>query len=134
LYDGTIEYNEENDSYSCVTGPEEAVGRTHRVWPDKLFENYVFTFTLLHGENYRPETGKFVKQTADKTSYIDIEDLYFTFQTTGGFSSLSTYLGNNITDIEFTPDFVLILIDQAGQGLITFDLINNFGVLGGPVN
>ncbi len=134
LYDGTTEYDADKDEYSCVTGPEEAVGRSHRVWPDEPFENYTFTFTLKHGENYHPETGKFMKQSADMTTYVETEVLYYTFETTGGFRPLATYLGNNITDIDFTPDSVLVLIDQAGQGLIIFDMINNFEVLGTNVN
>jgi hypothetical protein len=134
LYDGTTEYNANTGEYTCVTGPEEAVGRSDRAWPDEPFENYIFTFTLKHGENYRPETGKFMKQSADMTTYVEVENLYYTFESTGGFSRLSTFLGNNITDIDFTPDSVLVLIDQAGQGLIIFDMINNFQVLGTNVN
>lgn len=75
-----------------------------------------------------------MKQSADMTTYVEVENLYYTFESTGGFSRLSTFLGNNITDIDFTPDSVLVLIDQAGQGLIIFDMINNFQVLGTNVN
>lgn len=43
-------------------------------------------------------------------------------------------VGTNITDIEFTPDNQIVMVDQAGEGLIVFDLLTSFNVVGGNVN
>jgi hypothetical protein len=42
--------------------------------------------------------------------------------------------GSNITDIEFTPDKDIAFVDQAHEGLIMFDMLNSFNIIGGNVN
>ncbi|MBW2277765.1 MAG: hypothetical protein JRF63_09755 [Deltaproteobacteria bacterium] len=76
--------------------------RRQRVFEDVPFYNYYFKFELAGGES----------------SKSGIDNLAFTFLTTGGFEPLAAVLGNNITDIEPAPNLDLILVDQAGDGLI----------------
>lgn len=94
--------------------------KRQRVFEDYEFHNHYFAFTL------RSEGG-----TAAKA---DIDELTFSFGTQGGFEPLYAVLGNNITDIEPTPDLDLVLVDQAGEGLLLFDLQGEFILIGSPVN
>ena len=53
----------------------------------------------------------------------------------GGYVEMYTVaIGNNITDMELTPDNELGMIDQGGEGLIMFDVIDGFNIIGHPVN
>jgi hypothetical protein len=92
--------------------------RRHRVFEEHEFYNYYFKFTLMPGEE-----GK-----------SGINDLRFTFTTAGGFQPLSAILGNNITDIAQSPNLDLVLVDQAGEGLLLFDLVDTFTMIGSAIN
>ena len=59
------------------------------MWPEQPFENYVFAFTVMHGNYYDSDKGKFFTPSADMQSSTDVDSIYYTFETTGGFSSLS---------------------------------------------
>jgi hypothetical protein len=139
LYDG--ELSETDGGFECVTGPAEYEGRTQRVLPGTEFNNYYFAFNLIYPEDSVLSDG--VVDDADMELIPDLkpEDdeygapiLYFSFTTQGGFAPLSSIVGNDITDICFTPDSNLLLVDQAGRGLILFDMLGSFGVAGTPVN
>ncbi|MCP4680093.1 MAG: hypothetical protein GY854_32290 [Deltaproteobacteria bacterium] len=123
LYDGEFD----NDTRTCVPGPKEAEGRRHRVYPGELFENYYFRFTLQHGQ-YFPDGG--VEESEEDST----EDTYIEFTTQGGFEILAAYIGSNVTDIVATPDLDLVLVDQDDEGLVLFDMTNEFTVLGHSVN
>ena len=60
--------------------------------------------------------------------------MHIEFSTTGGYEPMSSVVGGNITDIALTPDLDLLLVDQASEGLVKFDLKGGFGVQGHSVN
>ena len=94
--------------------------KNQRVFEDAPFSNYYLWFTLGLG-----------KEPGAKNSY---DELYYSFQTADGFSPMSSLQGNDLTDIEPTPDDRLVLIDQASEGLILFDLTGTFGMIGSAIN
>jgi hypothetical protein len=99
---------------------ERLRSKRHRVFEEFEFYNHYFTFLL------RSEGGVAVKAA--------VGELKFTFATAGGFEPLYSVLGNNVTDIEPTPDLDLVLVDQAGEGLLVFDMQDEFQLIGSPVN
>jgi hypothetical protein len=99
---------------------EAARARNQRVFEDASFSNRYLRFTLGAGE-----------LPAIKDGY---DELYYSFQTIDGFSPMSSVQGNDLTDIEPTPDDRLVLIDQASEGLILFDLTGTFSIIGSAVN
>ena len=99
---------------------ELARWRNQRVYDGVEFYNYYMKFTLyLPEEDFNPNT---------------IDSMQITFETINGFSEMAYVLGNDITDIAISPDMDLVLIDQAAEGLILFDLIDTFDIVGLPVN
>jgi hypothetical protein len=104
--------------YSQDPGQEETLRfRRQRVFDGRDFYNAFFSFRIEEGE-----LGK-----------VGLESLEFQWETTGGFAPLGSVLGSDMTDIEPTPDWNLVLIDRGGQGLILFDLLDSFQALGSPV-
>ena len=93
--------------------------KNFRVFPGINFYNNYFTFKLMDGT------------LADKSL---VDEISFKFATSNGFTPLYSTLGNDVTDIEITPNNELLLIDQAGEGLIRFDLTEKFEPTGTPVN
>ncbi|MDD5307937.1 MAG: hypothetical protein PHU25_11505 [Deltaproteobacteria bacterium] len=110
LFDGHM-----NVEGQCVPGPLEAKGKTQRVFEGVPFESTYMAFTLMGGEK-------------------DGTEMSFAFTTEGGFAPLGSIVGNNITDMEFTPLKTLLLVDQAAEGLVTFDFLGDFVVVGTSVN
>ncbi len=98
--------------------------RNQRVYDGVEFYNYYMKFTLHHPE--KDSDGDFNPNTKDS--------MQITFETVNGFSEMAYVLGNDITDIAISPDMDLVLIDQAAEGLILFDLIDSFDIVGLPVN
>jgi hypothetical protein len=92
--------------------------RRQRVFEGVPFYNYYFKFLLRGGGE----------------SKSGIDDMAFTFVTVGGLEPLAAVLGNNITDIQPAPNLDLILVDQAGEGLIVFDMVDTFTMIGSPIN
>lgn len=92
--------------------------RNQRVFEDTRFYNYYLTFTLRSGTE----------------SYSEFDELVYYFNTENGFVSLNYVLGNDITDLEAAPDNTLVLVDQAGEGLLVFDLVDNFEPIGSSIN
>jgi len=92
--------------------------RNQRVFENTPFYNYYMTFTLATGEE----------------SIDDFDEVTYSFDTIYGFVSLNYLLGNDITDIEVAPDETLILVDQAGEGLLVFDLVDAFEPVGSAIN
>jgi hypothetical protein len=134
LYDGDLVYDTDAGMGRCVPGPLESEGATQRVWQNVPFQNNYFSFTLIPGEYYDPDKKEYILTDPETGKESSPEQLYFVLLTTGGFSPLTAVMGNAITDLDFTPDFDLVLVDQASEGLIVFDLIHNFGMLGQSVN
>ncbi|MCK9461950.1 MAG: hypothetical protein M0R80_20155 [Proteobacteria bacterium] len=98
----------------------ESRARNQRVFENASFFNYYMQFTFASGT-----------EPAIKGGY---DDLFYSFRTTDGFSPMGSIQGNDLTDIEPTPDGRLVLIDQASEGLILFDLSGTFGIVGSAVN
>jgi hypothetical protein len=113
---------------------EGATKSRMRVFPGDEYENRLIAFTMRYGEAW-DETGP-VRITADKDATQEVQTISsLSFSVVDGYEAMyRPALGSNITDIEFTPDNDLLLIDQAGQGLITFDLLDEFDIIGGVVN
>jgi hypothetical protein len=97
-----------------------AAARNQRVFEGAPFSNYYLSFTLGAGNDPNAESA--------------YDELYYSFQTVDGFSPMSSLQGNDLTDIEPTPDDRLVLIDQASEGLILFDLTGTFSIIGSAVN
>jgi hypothetical protein len=98
----------------------KARSKNQRVFEGSPFSNYYLRFTLASG-----------MEPGAKSSY---DELYYSFLTENGFSPMASVQGNDLTDIEPTPDDRLVLIDQASEGLILFDLTGTFGIVGSSVN
>ncbi len=124
-YDGEFD----NDTRTCVPGPQEADGRRQRVYPGELFENYYFRFTLQQGKYFLDGGVDDLEEDPESE-----EDTYIEFTTQGGFEVLAAHIGSNVTDIVTTPDLDLVLVDQADQGLVYFDMTGAFHVIGHSVN
>jgi hypothetical protein len=99
---------------------EKASANAQRAFEDVPFENRYLAFELLAG--------------SDPSAVEEYDDLYYSFVTSDGFSPIGAVLGNDLTDIEPTPDDLLVLIDQAGEGLMLFDLTGTFGMDGSAIN
>jgi hypothetical protein len=89
-----------------------AAVRNQRVFEGAPFSNYYLWLEVSPGE------APSVKN--------DYTELYYSFETEDGFWQMSSAQGNDLTDIEPTPDDRILLIDQAGEGLILFDLTGSF--------
>jgi len=89
-----------------------------RVFPGADFYNLYLKFRLLQG-------------TADLGEF---DELTMSFETVDGFEKLGYVLGNDITDIEPAPDSTILVVDQAGEGLIVFDMVGSFEVVGAAIN
>jgi len=92
--------------------------KRQRVFEGVPFYNYYFKFLLRSGGE--PKS--------------DFKNLAFTFLTIGGFEPLAAVLGNNITDIEPAPNLDLVLVDQAGDALLVFDMVDTFSMIGSTIN
>lgn len=126
LYDGKFE--ETDAGPRCVYDTQETLGRTQRVLPGVPFENYYFSFTLEHGDLM--STVGVPVPDAGPEDEDNVQELYFSFATVGGFQPLSYVVGHNITDIAVTPNQEIVLIDQSDNGLIRFDMKGNFETIG----
>jgi hypothetical protein len=104
------------------TEESELSARTkrQRAFDGVPFSNYYLSFTLGPGTEPGAEGA--------------YEELYYSFQTEHGFSPMGSLQGNDLTDIEPTPDDRLVLIDQASEGLILFDLTGTFSIIGSAIN
>ncbi len=132
LYDGMMV--ESDGGIECRPGPREAEGRTQRVWPGEEFENYYLRFTVTN-RDYFSDAGLDGEQVAeDEETTTETEDVYFQFSTVGGYVPLYAVIGNNVSDLVFTPDLDLVMVDQDSEGLIVFDLLDQFAVIGNSVN
>lgn len=98
--------------------------RNQRVYDGVEFYNYYMKFTLYNPA--KGPDGNFNPNT--------IDSMQITFEAINGFSEMAFVLGNDITDIAISPDMDLVLIDQAAEGLILFDLTDSFDIVGMPVN
>lgn len=138
-------YTDDGDGPKCQAGPLEAEGKTQRVTPGEPFANTYFAFTLLAGEEHPSPTLSLDAErdagiedetdTDNDENAIPTPSRYaYRFLVTGGFSPLSSFVGNNVTDIALGRDGQLILIDQAQNGLLLFDLLSAFSVVGQSVN
>ncbi len=99
---------------------EQAAANSQRAFDGVPFENRYLAFELIAG--------------TDPTTADEYDDLYYLFSTSGGFSPMGAILGNDLTDIEPTPDDLLVLVDQSSEGLIVFDLTGTFGMDGSSIN
>jgi len=100
---------------------ERAAANAQRVFEGVPFENRYLSFELVN--DLGSGNGK-----------SDYDEIYYSFVTSYGFSPMGATLGNDLTDIEPTPDDLLILIDQSSEGLIMFDLTGTFGMDGSSIN
>jgi hypothetical protein len=123
---GHLEHGSYDVQGQCVPvaeDPDEEEQRLHykrqRVFEGHDFYNYYFTFRL---------------EGSGAQGKKEFEELAFTFETDGGFRPLYAVLGNQMTDIVPTPEDELIIIDQAGQGLIIFDMLGDFEIVGAAVD
>jgi hypothetical protein len=97
------------------------------------FENDYLKFRLEYQEEW--PNGP-VPLDADETD-TDAEevDAMLQFRVVDGYEQMySSISASNITDIEFTPDNEVALVDQAGGGLIFFDMLTDFSIIGGSIN
>ncbi len=108
---------------------ELARWRNQRVYKDVEFYNYYMKFTL---RNPKKDPGDVDSELFFNPGAND--SMQITFETIYGFSKMNYVMGNDITDIAISPDMDLVLIDQAAEGLILFDLIDSFDIVGLPVN
>lgn len=99
---------------------ERAAESAQRVFEGTPFENRYVAFQVGAGS---------VPGAKD-----EYEALTYAFVTSDGFSPMGAVLGSDLTDIEPTPDDLLVLIDRAGEGLILFDLTGTFGMDGSSIN
>ncbi len=110
---------------------ELARWRNQRVYDGEEFYNYYMKFTLRNPKKDPDDDTENPELVFDPKAN---ESMQITFETINGFSEMAYVLGNDITDIEISPDMDLVLIDQAAEGLILFDLIDSFDIVGLPVN
>jgi hypothetical protein len=97
-----------------------ARAKNQRVFENAPFSNYYLAFTLMTGN--------------EPAVRYDYGELYYSFYTVDGYVPMGSVQGNDLTDIEPTPDSRIILIDQASEGLILFDLVGTFGIIGSSIN
>jgi len=97
-----------------------AGAKNQRVFEDAPFNNYYLWITVASG------TDPGVKD--------DYDELFYSFETEDGYAPMGSVQGNDLTDIEPMPDDRLVLIDQASEGLILFDLVGDFGIVGSAIN
>ncbi len=105
-----------------------------RVMPDTRYENRYITFRLKYGEAWAETGPASIVVSEEDEPQIQVAST-ISFKVEDGYEEMfRAAIGNDITDIVFTPDNEILLVDRAGQGLIMFDLIDDFDTIGGPVN
>lgn len=123
------------DAYDCIY--VDAEQSKLRVFPHTTYENDTISFRMEYGDEWR-ETGPMPIRIIDEDDENEIQvqvESELSFSIVEGYEEMyHSALGNNIMDIELTPDDELMLVDQAGQGLIFFDLLDAFAPLGSAVN
>lgn len=141
LQDGQLVLDEQGRGV-CRAGEREKQGRTQRVTSGVPFANFYFAFTMKNGEEIEAdaetEDGPEVVEEDTEDSRQPQEDLSgevaVAFETGGGFLPMSAVVGGNLTDIELSPRGNILIVDQASEGLITFDVLGDFRVVGESVN
>ena len=103
-----------------------------RVYEGQTFENEYLIFKMKYGEKWK--NGPHKTDIKENDTDTDVEAT-LSFEIVDGYEEMSYILGaTNITDIEVSPDGDLLLVDQGGEGLITFDLVGEFDIVGNNVN
>lgn len=97
------------------------------------FENDYLKFRLEYAEEW-PD-GPVPLDYDEKDTDVEEVDAKLQFRVVNGYEQMySSISASNITDIEFTPDNEAALVDHAGEGLIFFDLLTDFSIIGGSIN
>jgi hypothetical protein len=110
---------------------DEAPASVIRVYEGKTYKNRYIIFKMQYGEEW--EEGPRAETNKQDEVDTDVEAVY-EFQVEDGYKGMFSFIGGtNITDIEMSPDSELMLIDQAGEGLIMFDLLDSFSTIGGHI-
>ncbi len=91
--------------------------KNFRVFEDQEFYNYYLKFKLESG-------------TEDLDEFSELQ---YTFYAHNGFEPMWVVLGNDITDIEPAPDQTLVMVDRAGEGLMIFDMVEYFELIGSQI-
>jgi hypothetical protein len=100
-----------------------------RVYEGETFQNEYIQFKMVYGDDWK-ETGPKDEEDTDPSV-----EAIFSFEVIDGYEEMYRTLGaTNITDIEIAPDGDLLLVDKGGEGLIVFDMLENFSVVGSNIN
>lgn len=62
------------------------------------------------------------------------DNLRFEFVAQNGFTPMRSIVGSDITDIEIAPNNNVVIIDQFSNGMVLFDLIDEFSQIDKPIN
>ena len=97
------------------------------------FENDYIKFRTEYGEAW--PNGPVPMDLDEQDTEIPDVEAVMAFRVVHGYEEMMRSVsGTNITDIEFTPDHEVALVDQGGEGLIIFDMLNTFSIIGGNIN
>lgn len=107
-----------------------------RVYDGETLDNSLIRFNMRYGEEWADAgPSKIEEYMNDDEDPDEDPEVSVKFDIVGGYIEMYTVaIGNNITDMELTPDNDLVLIDQASEGLIVFDVIDGFKIIGHPIN
>jgi len=112
----------------CVPWLEESDNGDHPRLSSRVFEGVPFENSYLR---FLLNPVAQVEEGAMKTT---TDQLAIVFSTINGFSPMSVVLGADITDIEVSPGGDVLLIDQSEQGLLMFDMADEFSLISEPIN
>ncbi|MBN2529526.1 MAG: hypothetical protein JXR76_24270 [Deltaproteobacteria bacterium] len=97
--------------------------KSARVFEDADFENVYLKFRLGKMENLGGEKTK-----------NDFDTLSLQFATDNSFFPMTIGVGSQVTSIEVAPNNDVIFIEQAEQGMLIFDMVDEFEMVEHPIN
>ena len=102
-----------------------------RVNEGQVYKNDFLEFKLDYGESWEekgPQSLDEEKVNKDVSATVEFEIIY-------GYEEMYRIIGaTQITDMAVSPDDELMLVDKGGEGLIVFDLIDDFSSVGRHIN
>ena len=103
-----------------------------RLYEGEEYKNRYILLNMKYGENWANGPRKIEFEDGDTDTNIEAS---ISFDVVNGYEEMFVGLGaTNITDIEISPDNELFMIDKGGEGLIVFDLLNDFKTNGSHIN
>ena len=99
-----------------------------RVYAGETYENQYIVLKMQYGDAWQTGPSHINGSETDTDTRVTAT---LAFDVTNGYQQMDQSIGaTNITDIEVSPKNELIFVDQGGEGLVVFDLLDTFDTVG----